>query len=95
MDSINGTLKRAGGKSRDSPYRKDPLIKFKGTMLMFPGDKDRIIRLLKKHIPSDEDCKKARTAESDGGKSYGVEDARAALKAAGYTTGPTLEVFKK
>ena len=91
MDSINGTLKRAGGKSRDSPYRKDPMLKFKGSMLMYPGDKNRLIRLLAKHVPSDEDVKKARTAESDGGKSYGIEDARAALKGAGMTLEPTIE----
>ena len=30
MDSLNGTLKRAGGKSRDSPYKKEKrFINFK------------------------------------------------------------------
>lgn len=60
---------------------------------MYPSDKDRVIRLLKEHVPSDEECKKARTALHDG-KCYGVEDARAALKAAGLTTEPTMEKCK-
>ena len=89
MDSINGTLKRAGGKSRDSPYRKDPKLKFKGTMLMYPGDKDRIIRLIGRHAPSDEECKKCRTAEHCG-VSYGIEDAAKALKEKGLSLEPCL-----
>ncbi len=89
MDSINGTLKRAGGKSRDSPYRKDPKLKFKGSMLMYPADKDRIIRLVGKHAPSDEQCEKARTAEHHG-VSYGIKDAAKALKAKGLPLEPCL-----
>ena len=89
MDSINGTLKRAGGKSRDSPYRKDPKLKFKGSMLMYPADKDRIIRLIGKHAPTEEQCKKARTAEHCG-VSYGIEDAAKALKEKGLPLEPCL-----
>mmetsp|Transcript_24855 Transcript_24855/g.36471 ORF Transcript_24855/g.36471 Transcript_24855/m.36471 type:complete len:146 (+) Transcript_24855:79-516(+) len=90
MDSLNGTLKRAAGKSNDSPYKgANKLITFKGKMLMFPAHKDVIIRLLKDKVPSEEDCAKARTALSDG-KQYGVKDAAKALKEAGLSTANIL-----
>ena len=85
QDSLNGTLKRAGGKSRDSPYRKKKIIKFPGKMLLSPADNDVIIVLRRKKAPSDEDCAAAVTP---GG--HGLDDAAAALEEKGMPTGPFL-----
>lgn len=86
MDSLNGTLKRAAGKSRDSPYKKEnQKIKFVGKMLMLPLNYDAVIRMNAKWVPTDEEVSNSKTACGKG-----IEHAREGLISNNLSVEPCL-----